>query len=260
MKKLLQIINFILLLITIAVSYVSNTGIVNHNTMKSISDKYHNLFTPAPYAFSIWGLIYLSLLGFVIFTARDLFTKHHNDNEEVNKIGWWFAISCMGNSLWVIAWLYDQPGLSVILMIIILFSMIKIIKNLRMELDPHPFKKYLFIFWPFSLYSGWITVALIADIAAWLTKMDWNGWGISSEGWTLIMIAVASFINVWMVSKRNLREYGLVGIWGLCAIAISNKENMRNITNACYAASAIILLSIILNALKNLKGRTIQNM
>jgi len=261
MKKILQIANGIALIATIIINYLSNTGVFNGNTMKTVSDKYHNYFTPASYAFAIWGVIYLGLLGFVIYTGRSLFKKTGSEGENVvEEIGWWFVISCVVNSLWVIAWLYDATGISVILMSILLISLLKIIINTRMELDFHPLKKYLLIFWPFAFYSGWITVAIIADVAAWLTKINWNGWGISPVSWTIIMIIITCLINVVMILKRNLREYAVVGIWALIAIAVSNQNEVHSIVIVSYVAAAIIFLFIILSSSKTRSGRSIGNM
>lgn len=255
MKKTLQIANGIAIVATIAINYLSNTGIFNGNTVANVSDKYHNYFTPAGYAFSIWGLIYLGLLGFVFYTGSSLFknnTGNDNlDNDVVLKIRWWFVISCIGNSFWVIAWLYGYIGITVILMLIVLFSLLMIIVNTRMELDFHPVKKYLFIYWPFAIYTGWISVALIADIAAWLTKINWNGWGISQITWTIIMIIVAGLINVFMIWKRNLREYALVGVWALVAIAVANWSGEKSIVYSSIIVAAIIFINISIHAFKN---------
>ena len=79
-KKTLQIANGIALVSTIVINYLSNTGAFNGKTIADFSDKYHNYFTPAGYAFSIWGLIYLGLLAFVIYTGRGLFKKVNNTN------------------------------------------------------------------------------------------------------------------------------------------------------------------------------------
>lgn len=251
MKKTLQISNAIALILTIGINYVSNTGILNGNTMKTVSDSYFNYFTPEGYAFAIWGLIYVGLLGFVIYTGRSLF-KRDDDDEIVLKIGWWFVISCLGNSLWVISWLYLYTGACVVLMIVVLFSLLKIIINTRMELDAHRLKRYLLIYWPFAIYAGWITVALIANIAAYLTKINWNGWGISEINWTIIMIVIAGLLNVFMIWTRNLREYALVGIWALIAIAVSNKSNgVLSIVYACYIVAAIIFACVGVSAYKN---------
>lgn len=259
MKKILQIANGIALVATLVINYLSNTGVFNGNTMKTVSDKYHNYFTPAGYAFSIWGVIYLGLLGFVFYTGRSLFKKNQDqanlDTDIVLKIGWWFVISCVGNSLWIIAWLYGYLGISVLLMILVLSALLKIILNTRMELDAHPFKKYLLIYWPFAMYAGWITVALIANIAAWLTFINWDGWGIAPTTWAIIVIIVAGLINLFMIWKRNLREYALVGIWGLLAVAYANWDNEQSIAYSSIIVSAILLVNIAIHGFKN-KGTT----
>jgi hypothetical protein len=252
MKRTLQIANGVALIITIVVNYLSNTGAINGNTMKTISDKYHNYFTPSGYAFSIWGLIYIGLLAFVIYTARSLFKKT-GDNWPVSEVGWWFVVSCLANSSWVIAWLYDYIGLSVVLMVILLFSLVKIILNTRMELDDLPLKKIAFVWWPFCVYSGWITVALIADVAAYFTKIKWNGLGISEIGWTIIMMVVAGIINVIITWKRNMREFALVGVWGLVAIAASNWNGEKLIVDTALIIAGLLFASSTIHAWKNRK-------
>lgn len=250
MKKSLQVLNVVALIATIIINYLSNTGIFNGNTMATVSNRYHNYFTPAGYAFSIWGLIYLGLLAFVIYQARSLFKKVEDD-WPVKQIGWWFIISCVANSLWVIAWLYDFIEVSVILMIVLLVSLIRIIYATRMELDDLPLKKIAFVWWPFCLYSGWISVALIADISAWLTKMNWNGFGIPGTSWAIIMIIIAGIINLIITWKRNMREFGLVGAWALVAIAVANWDSEKYIKSVAIAVAAILFINTSIHAYKN---------
>jgi len=252
MKKTLQILNGVALIVTIIINYLSNTGIFNGNTMATVSDKYHNYFTPAGYAFSIWGLIYLGLIAFVIYQARSLWKKAA-DEWPVLEIGWWFIISCIANSLWILAWLYDYTGISVIIMILLMVSLIKIILATRMELDDLPLKKIAFMWWPFCLYSGWISVALVADAAAWLTKIKWNGFGISEIAWALIMIIVAGIINLFITWNRNMREFAFVGAWALIAIAVANWNVQQSIKITSIIMAAILLISSSIHGYKNRK-------
>jgi hypothetical protein len=252
MKKPLPILNGVALIGTIIINYLSNTGIFNGNTMASVSDKYHNYFTPAGYAFSIWGLIYLGLLAFVIYQGRLVF-KNVSDDWPVLQIGWWFIISCVVNSFWVIAWLYDYIGVSVILMLMLLGSLIKIILATRMELDDLPIKKIAFVWWPFCLYSGWISVAWVADIAAWLTKIKWNGFGISEIVWTVIMIIVAGVINLFITWNRNMREFALAAAWALIAIAVENWNREQSIKVTAIVVAIVLLLSSGIHSYKNRK-------
>jgi hypothetical protein len=253
-KKYLPFANGLALIFTILVNYLSNAGLLNGNSMKTVSDRYFNHITPAGYAFSIWGIIYLGLLGFVFFTGINP-RKDPVRSAVVSKISWWFVLSCLANCFWVVAWLYDCTGISVMIMGILLLCLLKIIVNTRMELDAHPLKDYLFIYWPFALYSGWITVAFIANISAYLTKVGWQGWGISNVTWAIIMICAAGLVNVLMVYTRNLREFAVVGIWALLAIAVSNNTDPagKNIVYACYAVSLLILAFVIHSGLKNRK-------
>ncbi|MEO6820300.1 MAG: hypothetical protein ABI204_11265 [Ginsengibacter sp.] len=252
MKKTLQIANGIALVATIIMNYLSNTGVFNGNDMKTLSDKYHNYFTPAGYAFSIWGLIYIGLLGFVIYSGRGLFKKTKED-WPVLEIGWWFVISCIANSIWVVSFLYDYIGLSVLVMAVMLISLIKIILNTRMELDDLPLKKIAFVWWPFAAYSGWISVAFIADVAAWLTKIGWNGFGISQITWTIIMICIAGALNILITWKRNLREFGFVGVWALVAIAVENWDKEKLVVYAALIVAIIIFISSAIHSYQNRK-------
>lgn len=250
MQKRLSVANIFALIVTIVLNYLSNTGIFNGNTMSTVSAAYQNLFTPAGYAFSIWGLIYLGLAAFVIYHAVVSF-KSSQENNVVLKVGWWFVISCIANCAWIFAWLYDYTGLSVIIMIMLLFSLVMIILKTRMELDDLPMKQIAFVWWPFSLYAGWITVALIANIAAWLTKINWDGFGISSITWTIIMIIIAGIINLLMTWQRNMREYALVGVWGLLAIAVANWTTEPSIVQSSIIISVILFLSSTVHAIRN---------
>ena len=80
MKKGYQILNAVAFLATVFVNYLSNTGALNNTTIGEISRGLNSLFTPAGYAFSIWGLIYILLFGFVIYQGRSLFVKVKNDD------------------------------------------------------------------------------------------------------------------------------------------------------------------------------------
>ncbi|MGB5257057.1 MAG: hypothetical protein WBN44_07355, partial [Woeseiaceae bacterium] len=61
--------NIVAFSIVIIVNYLSNALPINGQSMAEISAKYPSLFTPAGFTFSIWGIIYLALLAFVIYQA-----------------------------------------------------------------------------------------------------------------------------------------------------------------------------------------------
>lgn len=246
--------NIIALIATIVVNYLSNTGLFNNETMASVSASYENLFTPAGYAFSIWGFIYLGLAGFVIHQSKGLFNRNRKTPDVVNRIGWTFVLSCVANCLWVIAWLYDYTGLSVLIMIALLACLIRIVLATRMQMDIISFKQIALESWPFAFYLGWINVALIANIAAYLTKTGWSGFGLPAQAWTIGMILAAAAINIFITWKRNLRESAMVGVWALVAVAVANWNGAQPIVYAAIGAAVIVFISANIHGYRN-KGR-----
>ena len=249
MKKKLQIANGIALVFTIIFNYLSNTGIFNGKTIANVSNQYQNLFTPAGYAFSIWGLIYLLLIGFVFYTGRSLFKPSKNEADAfLEKIGWWFVVSCIANCAWILTWLYGFTGLSVIVLLVAFISLLMIVLE-ALKYNASSAQKW-FINFPFQIYAGWVSVALIAATAAWLTKIGWNGLGISEITWTIILMIIASIIHLFMTWKKNAPVFAFVAVWALVAIAVANKEVSQEIYFTALITAGIVFLSSCLKIYK----------
>ena len=132
MIKKLAIFNLLSVILVIGVNYISQSVRLNDLTIGEISAKYVNLFTPASYAFAIWGLIFLSLLAYAIFQVRRAFFSQ-KESTFIEQTGYWFVIANILNCSWVIAFVYDYTALSVLIMLGILFSLLKIVLNTNME-------------------------------------------------------------------------------------------------------------------------------
>lgn len=241
MKKTLAILNLLSVILVIGVNYISQALRLNNTTIGEISRQYDNLFTPASYAFAIWGIIFIGLFAYGIFQVRGSFFSE-KPSEFISQTGYWFVLANVLNSLWVIAFVYDYTGLSVLIMLGILFFLIKIILNTNMAGWHAPKSTIAFVWWPICLYSGWIAVATIANIAAYLTKIGWEGAPFSEVIWTVIMITIATLLNVVMIWKRNMREFAAVGVWALFAIYIRHKDTLELIAYTALAGSLIILV------------------
>lgn len=252
MKRLIQIANGVALVMTVVINYLSNSGVFNGQTMATISAKYQNLFTPSGYAFSIWGLIYLGLLGFVIYLGP--FTKATAIKEKIClQIGWWFVISCVVNCLWVLAWLYEYTFITILLMLLLFVSLLLIIRNTNQVLEKSDSGTTIFLRVPFYIYSGWISVALIANIAAYLKKIGWNGFGISETVWTILMFAVAALLHVMMIWKRNMPVFAMEAVWALIAIAYANYQLNYSVYIAAIITTVFIAGNIIVYFIQDLR-------
>lgn len=250
MKKKLSVLNLASVLLVIIVNYISQVFTLNDTTIGEMSTQYANLFTPASYAFAIWGLIFLGLLAYGIFQVKRAFFSNKSSNF-IEQTGYWFVLANILNCCWVIAFMYNYTGLSVVIMFGILLSLIKIILNTNMERWDAPLTTIAFVWWPICFYSGWITVATIANISAFLSKLDWNGGLLSEQAWTINMIVAATVINLLMIWKRNMREFALVGIWALFAIFVRHNDSNMYIAYSAMTGTVILFIAIAIHAFKN---------
>ncbi|WP_394973906.1 tryptophan-rich sensory protein [uncultured Croceitalea sp.] len=259
MKKTLAVANLASVVLVIAVNYISQVLKLNDTTIGEISNRYDNLFTPASYAFAIWGLIFLGLLAYSIFQVKRAFFGN-KPSDFIEQTSYWLIITNVLNGFWVLAFVYDFTGLSVIIMLGILFSLVKIILNTNMERWDAPIEIIAFVWWPICIYSGWIAVATIANIAAYLSKIGWDGMFLSQENWTFTMLIVAIVLNLLMIWKRNMREFALVGIWALFAIYVRHKTNYDMIACTAFIGSIILLISIVIHGFLNRKTNPFQKL
>ncbi len=243
-KKIYAWANLLLILFVIAWNYYVNTGNINGQTVGELSDKYANLFTPAGYAFSIWGIIFIGLLGLGIFQVRRAY-QTTVDNNFVTQIGPWLLLANVGNALWIWFWLQEYTGLSVLIMLVILIALTTLVIRLNIATQARERAQILWIQTPISLYAGWIAVATIANISAYLAKLNWAGL-LSESAWTVVMIIIATALNAWLLWTRRMSVYAGVGAWALMAIAVRHWGQLPILAWFAAGGAALLLIGIVL--------------
>jgi hypothetical protein len=244
----LQGANLGALLMMIVVNALANILPLNGKTTAEISDSYPNLFTPVGYAFSIWGLIYALLLIFAVYQAL----PSQREKTFLHKIGFFFVLSCIANISWIFLWHYEQIILSLAPMFALLITLIAIYLRLNIGRSDAPSKERLYVHLPFSVYLGWITVAPIANVAAALTAINWDGWGISDVAWTILVIIIAMMITLSVIIKRKDIAFSLVIVWALIGIIVKQIENQSIFITA--SVGAVIIMIALATRLVKIKG------
>lgn len=249
-EKRLAIINFLSVVLVLFVNYYSQVFGINGNRVSEVSDQYDNLFTPASYAFAIWGIIFLMLIAYSIHQIREAFFKASPSNS-ILSTGYYFLVANLMNATWVIVWLYEFTWLSVLVMLVLLASLLVIIVRNDLGRSEASLVLKVFTWWPIGIYAGWIAVATVANVSAYLAKIGWGGGFLSEVQWTLIMIAIAVGVNLYMVLVRNLRSFGLVGVWALFAIHVRHQGTYELIDTFALVGAMSLLFSVVINGLKS---------
>ncbi len=239
----------------IAVNGAANALPINGLTTGAISELYPNLFTPAGFAFSIWGLIYSGLLAFLI---KILMTS---DTAIVSRLFPWFAINSLANMAWIFVWHYLQVVTSLVLMLVLLTSLIYLTAELRSSTRPS--KEIRFFKAVFEVYLGWITVATVANFTALLVAFNWNALGINEEHWMLIILPVIVVIATVMYFKQTSTVYLLPIIWALYGIYTKHLGVFQGqfplVITAVKLSIAALILSIIIKNRRWLKVLRVLN-
>ena len=236
-----QILTILALLVTIAVNALANALPLNGQTTGEISDHFPVFFVPAGYVFSIWGLIYLALAGFVIFQALPA----QRENPRLKAIFCWFVVSNLANILWLFFWHYEQFPLTLFAMFVLLVALLMIYYLLHVNDPQITTGEKWFVRAPFSLYLGWISVATIANVSQVLYISGWSGWGITQITWTVIMLVVASSLALIMFVREKDIIYGLVIIWAIIGIAVK-QSHVPSITITSWVLIGLVVVGAIL--------------
>jgi len=255
-KRLISILNLVVIVILIAWNGYANTGNFNGKTVGDLSAEYNNLFTPASYAFSIWGLIFLMLLVFGAYgvyaafaKAKSLQPRSYRTNFVMSTFPFFIAANIFC-SIWVGLWLEEMLGASVLCMVGILVCLLACVKKLDMEIWDAPFPLIAFVWWPLCLYTGWISVAIIANVASYGNQI----FEFSQQEQvtiTMAMIVIAALINILMIWYRNMREYAAVAVWALIAIYVRHSAENEKIAYIALAMAILIFINIAWHGIQN---------
>ncbi len=215
-------------------------------TTGELSELYPNLFVPAGFTFSIWGIIYFMLILWWFYQFWYTLQKRTAKILGQRLVGLWFVISCILNGSWIFTWHYKLPAISLIIMLGILYSLIQIYRNLGIGLRETSHTERFFMHVPFSLYLGWISVATIANFTAVLVNYDFSGWGLPDSFYAAIMILVAGLLALFFLNYNVDLFYTAVMIWANFGIFYKQYFQKDAMEPMVYTAalSVILLLTI----------------
>jgi benzodiazapine receptor len=238
--KVRQFTNLLSVLVGLTVNILAVTLPLNGQDTAEISDRFEVYFVPAGYVFSIWSIIYLGWIAFIIFQFR----SSQTESPRLRRLGYLFALSNLANAAWLFCWHYNLFGLSVLVMLTLLGLLIASYVRLNVNREAVSRTEYWSVDILFSVYLGWITVATVANITDWLYFIGWDGFSIPDQTWAVIMLAVASFLGLAMALTRRDLGYLAVLAWAFAGIAIKQTSAPNVVLSAWIVAAAMLGLAI----------------
>ncbi len=243
--SILQVVNILAIVITIVVNAIVEIIPVNGVTSKEVSDFYPSLFTPPGYVFSIWSVIYTLLIVFMIYQVL----PSQREATYLKPTALFFVLGGLINTSWLILfhYSYGQPIIYVFTPILIgLFLILMLYTYVKLGIGSVnvPIKQKIAVHLPISVYIGWVSLAVIANIASVINVIIPGIPSTSQEIWTALVILVALVITMLMLVIRRDAAYGLVVVWATTGIATA--QSAIPVIYFTALGSALIIIAAIL--------------
>jgi len=220
----------------IVLNYYANARPFNGQSMGAVSAQYPTLLTPAGYAFSIWGLIFLGLTayaGWQLLPAQ----RHKTLPDAVARP---LTLASVATAAWVVLFAYEQILLSVFTMLVILGALILVYGRARRRVLAQEAPRWVSL--PFALYLGWISVATTINLTIGMQQLGWRPAENVSVLLTLVLLAVVTVLG--LLVSRQFREvaFPLVVAWALIAIWVARRATYPELGWAPVAGAVVVSL------------------
>ena len=70
----------------------------------------------------------------------------------------------------------------------------------------------------FGIYTGWVFIATVVNIAATLVKLNWNGFGIADDIWAIITLIVSIVLVILVLVKIKNSVFPISIAWAYFGI------------------------------------------
>ena len=228
---------------TIAINWLATTGAINASTPAGISANYPTLITPADLSFSIWSLIYLSLLVFSVYQLLP------SQVERLRPIRSIYIASCVLNCLWIYFWQYD---LIVGCFAVILFLWLALLGISAKLKGFNGLAETWFLSAPFGLYFGWVTAAALVNFAVMLFYLGRMPEGNSALALASGLLILGAVIAVLVRIKLRNFFFPIPIAWAATGIAVKNSsETTIVVISALVVVVALVTAGSVVTTLKD---------
>ena len=230
---------------TIIFNGLAATGRINGVLTDEVSNRYPTVLTPAGFAFSIWAVIYVGLVGFSIYQLRQAKLA------SFRPVRILYIASCVLNCLWL--WFWHQYMIGACVAVILGLLVLLLLINIRMKAI-EDFADAAIGKSVYGLYFGWVTAAALINIVILIVA---SGGSFSPSAWNAVgaaLLALAAMLAILVRVKLQNYLYAIAIAWAATGIAVKQSGNTSIVIAAAFAT--VIGLVTAGSVVTNLKDAT----
>lgn len=234
------------------VAAMVGTGLLGGTNVRELQggalDADSTVLAPGRPAFSIWSVIYAFMIGYTVWQAL----PGQRARERQRRVGWWIALTAVLNGGWLLAAQFTNLGTTVVA-IVVLLAALGWTFRLLVRSRPQSFGDRALMDVTVGLHLGWVSLATVANITAWLSRTVPESWGEQADLWGAIVLVVVAAVGIAIALRsRGRLSPALAMAWGLMWIAIARGTGEPSSTTVSVTAAvvaAVIVLATVAVAL-----------
>ncbi|MBO9539015.1 tryptophan-rich sensory protein [bacterium] len=208
---------------------------------------------PAPYAFSIWGLLFAALGAYAVYQ----WLPFHPRGALLAETRVPMLVSFVCGILWPVAVGFVQMPLALLLIVGMLASAAVAYQRFKPE-AAHGMPQRLCVSWPLGLYLGWLSLATVVSLAGVLTDdLGLRSVLLSSVAWSAIAILGLGGLGAVLGYRKRDWAFNAALGWGL--IAIAGEQRTPPIGWAVVFAIALMAFGLIAGSRRRTPPRSMRD-
>lgn len=229
-----------------AVAAMVGTGLLGGTSVQDLQggalDADASYLAPARPAFGIWTVIYVGLLAYTVWQAL----PRQRSRERQRTLGWLIAGTMVLNGLWLVVAQFGTLPMTVIA-IIVLLALLGVTFH-RTILEPaEGWADRLLIDGVTGLHLGWVTLATVANVAAWLATLGEPEDRAAADLWGLVVLVGVGVIGLGIGVASGWRLAPALALaWGLAWLGVARLTGEP--ASPVIGITALVVAIVVLGA------------
>jgi hypothetical protein len=205
---------------------------------------------PASSAFSIWSAIYLGLIAYTVWQA---FPSQRAD-ERQRALGYWIALTMVLNGVWLVVAQFLSLILTVVAIVVLLIVLAITLRKAVVSWPPRGWVDRILIDGVTGLHLGWVTLATIANLTAWLTQNGQPEWEDNAHLLGVLVLVAVAVIGVAISWATQRLAPALALSWGLSWLAVGRLTGQPESEPIGYTATAVAVVVLVAGIAFTVRG------
>lgn len=224
-------VNVTTLLVVLAANGLAGSGALGAGSVGEVANRFPSLFLPADWVFGIWILIYCGLTAFVVYQAL----PWGRSDPVVARIGGWWAVNGLLNAAWVVTFTLGAFTAALLLLGALLATLLVIYRRIGTDRTGPGRATRWSVAHPFSLYTAWISVALVANAFQWAVWLGWDGLGRGATVASILLMGAGATVAWAVVRRSGDWIFPVVFAWAFAGIVARFPERAPVVAAGCTA-------------------------